>query len=567
MLLHRLIAIALVALSFLPMPAKKSDPSTVVMTIAGKDVTLGEFEYLYHKNSSQQIEPVTLEQYVDMFVNYKLKVAAAEAAGIDTTASFLKEYNGYRDEIAAPYMTDRLMADSLREAAISHFATNVDVSHIMLAPDASPAYVDSIYRALLAGADFAATAAELSADRLSAPRGGSLGFISAGRYPYAFEDAAYNTPAGSISAPVASHAGIHIIKVNARRPDRGQVQVRHILKLTRGADAATVAAKRAAIDSIAALLASGADFAALAAAESDDPTGHSGGVLPWFGAGVMVPPFEEAAFALAPGETSPVVETAFGFHIIRCDSCRDSEPADEIEARVRSIMESDGRAALPRHRFLDTFRASRPHLAAASYDAVAAAALEELPSLYPDLRHLLNEYRDGMLLYEMSNREIWSRPAADPEGLRAFFESHRDRYTFDRPCYKGYVIVATADSLAADARDFLAAATDTAPPARFPALLRSRYGSSVRIERVLAAKGDNPIIDHLVWDAPAPPVTGKWTSHIPFAGHVIDRPEEAADVSAAVTADWQQSLEEAWIARLRDRFTVTVNRKLLHRLR
>lgn len=556
--------LALVALQAL-CASRKSTSDPTVMTIAGKPVSLSEFEYLYRKNASQQVEQKSLDEYVEMFVNYKLKVADAEAAGIDTTAAFVKEFTTYRDEIAAPYLMDRDMADSLRRAAISHYAVNVDVSHIMLPLDAPAAYVDSIYRALMAGADFADAARSLSVDRLSSQSGGRIGFIAAGRYPYAFEDAAFATEPGAIAPPVASHAGIHIIKVNSRRPDIGQIKVRHILKLTQGADSSGIASRRAAIDSIARLLTAGADFAAIAKAETDDPSGRAkGGALPWFGAGMMVPQFEAAAFSLAPGEMSAVVETPYGFHIILCDDRRPSLPDDEIASQVDAAMEADGRTDMARRRFMERFIASHPDLADASPDRLAAAATELLPSLSPDFRNLISEYRDGMLLYEISNRMVWGRAADDPSGLNDFFEANRDRYSFDSPKFKGYIIQATSDSLAAAAHQWLEARADSIIPANYGRALREQFGGrDVRIDRVLAAKGDNKLIDHLIWGAPKPGQDTKWTAFLTFGGRVIDRPEEAADVRAAATADWQQQLDRQWIASLRSRYDVKINRKAL----
>lgn len=565
----RLIAAAALALSCsMTMWGRKQKPEPVVMTIAGKDITLGEFEYLYHKNADQQTEPISLDEYVDMFVNYKLKVADAEAAGLDTTAAFVNEFRGYRDEIAAPYLTDVAMLDSMRMAAMSHYATNVDVSHIMFPPNVPEHLVDSVYRSLLDGADFEATAKKLSVDRLTADRGGRLGFISAGRYPYTFEDAAYTTPAGSVSRPFATHAGIHILRVNSVREDIGQIKVRHILKLTRGADPSAVAAKKASIDSVAALLAAGADFKSLASAETEDPSGRSsGGDLPWFGAGMMVPEFEQAAFALAAGETSGVVETPYGYHLIYCEERRNGLPEEDILTQVNSRMDSDGRSALARRRFLDRFRNSTTGLDGADDAAVAAAALEALPSVNTDFRYLINEYRDGMLLYEISNREVWGRPATDSEGLRAFFETNRSDYRFDTPRYKGYVIQAVSDSLASAAHAYLTSVSDSLPATGYALALRNRFGADVRIDRVLASQGDNPVTDHLVWNGPSPQTSGRFTSYLTFGGRIIDAPEEPGDVGATLSTDWQRSLEEAWISRLRSTYTVKINRKLLRQVR
>jgi len=567
--LRTLLAIAVASSATVAVTAKtdkKSDP--VVMTIAGKDVTLGEFEYLYHKNASQQVEPQTLDEYVDMFVNYKLKVAAAEAAGIDTTAAFISELDGYRDEIAAPYLTDKAMADSLRQAALSHFATNVDVSHIMFAPDADPARIDSVYRALLDGADFAEAARKESIDRPSAEKGGRMGFITACRYPYAFEDVAWNTPVGQISKPFATQFGIHIVRVNAVQPDPGQIHCRHILKMTRGLDEAAAAAKRAQADSILQVLRNGADFVTVARAETDEPAGQrSGGDLPWFGPGMMVPEFEQAAMALQPGEISNIVTTPFGYHIILCEERRASAPEEELLRQVDAMMKYDGRDRLPAERYLADFAATRPDLRTATDEQVRRAAIEALPASQPDYRNLLNEYRDGMLLYEISTREVWGRAAADTAALRKFFDEHRDQYGYDAPHYKGFVIVATTDSLGHAVESYLAASSDTIAPADYAGALRREFGNDARIEKVLAAKGENPIVDHIVFDGPAPEPNARWKFYAPFGGRIINAPEEPADVMGPVTTDFQQELENAWLDSLRKRFAVKINRKALKKVR
>lgn len=567
--LRALLAIAVAASATIAVTAKshkKSDP--VVMTVAGKDVSLGEFEYLYHKNASQQVEPQTLDEYVDMFVNYKLKVAAAEAAGIDTTEAFITEFEGYRDEIAAPYLTDKALADSMKQAALSHFATNVDVSHIMFAPGTDPAHIDSVYNALKDGADFAETAKKESIDRPSAEKGGRMGFITAARYPYAFEDVAWNTPVGQISKPFATQFGTHIVLVNDVQPDPGQIHCRHILKMTRGLDEAAAAAKLAQADSILRVLKDGADFATVARAETDEPAGRrSGGELPWFGPGMMIPEFEKAAMALQPGEMSGIVPTAFGYHIILCEERRPSAPEEELEKQVEAMMKYDGRDTVPSARYLADFAAARPELAGASAKEIRRAAIEALPADHPDYRNLLNEYRDGMLLYEISTREVWGRAASDTTGLRKFFDEHRDQYGYDAPHYKGYIIVATTDSIGRLAEGYLNAAADTIAAAGYAQALRREFGNDVRIEHVLAAKGDNPIVDNLVFDGPAPEPNAKWKFYAPFGGRIINAPEGPADVSGPVSTDYQQALEEAWLADLHKRFPVKINRKALKKVR
>lgn len=542
----------------------KSDPT--VMTVAGKRVPLSEFSYLYHKNAAQQAEAVSLDRYIDMFVDYKLKVADAEAAGIDTTEAFRRELDGYRREIAATYMTDHDLVDSLRNVALGHYACMVDVSHIMFPTNTPDATVDSVYSLLAGGADFADIAARMSIDRPSAVNGGRMGWITAGRFPYTFEDTAWDTPEGSFSKPIRTPMGRHIVKVNGRRTNPGQVHVRHILKMTRNLDPASASVKRAEIDSIATLLATGADFAAIASAETDDPSGRTnGGDLPWFGPGEMVPEFETAAFALEPGRVSGVVESAFGFHIIKCEERREGISAEEASARTDAMMNRDGRSALGVRRWLDRFVADNPSLTDAPDSVVTEAALAHLAAVNPDYRNLLNEYRDGMLLFEMSNREVWGRAAADTAGVNAMFEACRERYAYDgTPRYKGHVIVAEDDSIADAA--FRLLTFSTVKPDEYNDYLRNELGKGVRIERVLAARGENAVIDCIVWGAPTPPASGRWTAWRAFGGRIIDAPETAADTDGAAAADYQAELEAAWIKRLHDTYPVKINRKALRKL-
>ncbi len=166
-----LLSLALVLASVAVVQAKGSkDPE--LMTINGKAVTLGEFEYLYHKNNSQQLAPQTIDEYLDMFVTYKQKVADAESEGIDNTEAFKNEFDGYRRELAEPYLRNKEMEDSIIRAVYSHMQEDVDVSHIMLASkgpgidaEAQKHTLDSIRTAILNGADFAALARQYSIDR------------------------------------------------------------------------------------------------------------------------------------------------------------------------------------------------------------------------------------------------------------------------------------------------------------------------------------------------------------------------------------------------------------------
>lgn len=298
----------------------------VIMTVNGVDVPRSEFEYLYNKNSQQQINPQTLDEYVEMFKLYKMKVADAKAEGIDTTAAFLKETAQYRHDLAAPYLTDSVYINQLVKEAYDRSLEEVEAYHIMLFKTRDAAVnaslrqrADSLRDVLRGGGDFADLAVRYSQDRGSKNRGGWMGWIVAGAYPAAFELEAYSLPEGAISDVVESPVGYHILKGGKHRKARGKVQVSHILKLTQGKDDAGMAQAKKEIDSLYNVVKSAPEtFNAVASANSEDRgSARQGGMLPWFGAGEMVAEFDSVAFSLADGEISEPVKTTYGYHIIR----------------------------------------------------------------------------------------------------------------------------------------------------------------------------------------------------------------------------------------------------------
>lgn len=612
----------------------------VLMQVNGKDVPLSEFMYIYQKNNQQQENPQSIDEYLDLFVAYKLKVADAEAAGIDTTAAFRKEYQGFVKDLAEPYMRDEEVEKQLIAEAYARMQRNLDVSHIMLPfePDdqkneANKQLLDSIRTAIIGGADFGELAAKYSSDGGSAQNGGHLGYIAVNRLPFPFEDAAYKTPVGQISEVVEDLPyGYHIIRVNGERMNPGEVHAAHILKLTRGLSDEQKAVAKAQIDSIYNVLKGGADFAEVARSVSDDGTREKGGDLGWFGAGRMVPEFETVAFSLADGEFSEPFESRFGYHIIKRYEHKDGPTFEEATPDIVAAIARDDRSRLPRKAKMDQYRkqynatlidggmaqvkkiidshsgcdslciaelrkadikvarvgntdittsqifktkrpisTNDPAKAYKSFtervnsqldQATADYAREQLAVDNPDYRNLVNEYRDGILLFEISNRNVWDRSSKDKEGLESFFRANRGKYTWDKPHYKGYVIFATNDSIADSAREYLK--NNTVDNDSLVAKLRELYNHSVRVERVVSGQGDNAIVDYIAFggERPANDKT-RWTSFFGYEGRVIDAPEEATDVRGAVSADYQAYLEKEWVDSLKAKYPVKINKKVL----
>ena len=319
----------------------------VIMTINGEDVTKSEFEYLYNKNSQQQINPQTLDEYVEMFKLYKMKVADAKAAGLDTTAKFRKEAEQYRHDLATPYLADSVYLNQLVDEAYARSRKEAVAKHIMFFKSPNPehnlqmkAKADSLKQVLDNGGNFEELAGQYSQDKRSAVNGGTMGYIVSGQYPYGFEVAAFATPEGSISDVVESPQGYHIIKGGHKRDARGRVKVSHILKLAR--QESDWARAKEQIDSLYQVVTANPEkFNEIATTNSDDRgSARQGGQLPWFGAGEMVEEFDSAAFALKKGEISKPVKSQFGYHIIMKQDERGPLPKEAVKKQTLARMSS-----------------------------------------------------------------------------------------------------------------------------------------------------------------------------------------------------------------------------------
>lgn len=623
------------------MTAKNNDP--ILMTVNSIPVHKSEFEYLYKKNNSQQLKPQTLDEYVDMFVNYKLKVADALKSGLDTTAEFKAEFAKFKGELADPYLMETEVMDSLIQAAYNQQLKYLHVKHLML-PEASSKTerqiirdnLDSIRTEIIAGRlSWDDAVAKYSIDRSSNTNGGDMGWMMPSRYPYSFVDMAYATPIGEISPVVSSGFGFHIIKVVDQMPNPGEVEVEHILKLTANKSPEDAAKAKVQIDSIYNLVKNGADFKDVARRESEDPGSASrGGALGWFGKGTMVAPFDSAAFALADGEISAPVRTSYGYHILHKLGHRDVASLDKMKPQLENAINGDDRSLLPRiakikrlkkqfngridDKGLDKVKQlieknggydsttiallaqsditvysigkkkypvsevinrvsatavkdaanARNLIATAANSALEADLIdlerEDLINSNAEYRNLVNEYRDGILLFNIASEKVWDRASKDTKGLEEYFRQHRDKYKWQAPKFKGYVIFAENDSVLNVIKDFVNAYdTKDFDNTKFTDAVRAKFGREAKVERVIAAKGDNAITDYLAFDGPKPESNNKWKVYFAFRGHIINAPEEAADVRGLVTADYQTELEDQWIKDLRKKYPVNINKKVL----
>lgn len=613
----------------------------VLMTINGKDITKEEFEYIYHKNNKQQADSKSIDDYMPLFINYKLKVDAAEKAGIDTTASFIKELEGYRQELSKPYLTDRATEERLLKEAYDNYCKNVEISHILVSVNPQGGEADkakALARAQAlaararAGEDFATLAKENTDDIGSKERGGYLGYIRGGRLIYPFEKVAFAMNAGEISEPVETRFGYHIIKVHDVRKDRGERLCAHIfLVVPNDAPAEVEEQKRAAAEAIYNELMAGANFAEMAKRRSEDPSNaQRGGELPWCSSGDFVKEFEEVAFSLKLGEFSKPVRSNYGYHIIKLLNRRPVLSFEKKRDDLVQRLKRDERALMAHNvlmerlkkehnytvnqeaikgvsdfcgKTIDDFALSimpKMSYVMATYadcqitakelasslskmrlapnhnpevviqnevNRIAERGLMELESQslktkYPEFNNLLNEYRDGILLFEISNREVWEKAATDVEGLDKYFKQNRKNYTWDRPRYKGFVVACANDEVAEQVKVLINKTKENDVVAAVEAQFNNDSITQVSIERGLYVEGDNAMVDELAFNG----TKAKRNKELPVVfveGRVLNAPETYLDVRGQVTADYQGYLEKEWVKELNRKAKVVKNEDVL----
>lgn len=350
--------------------AQESGAETL-MTIGGHSVSVAEFERIYLKNRSLGEVgkgPISIDEYLELFVNFKLKVIDAEDLGYDRNPDFIKEFRGYEDQLAKPYLTDQATIDRLVKEAYDRIQHDVNASHILIKtnPDANPedtliAYekIIKISDRFLTGESFEMIARGTSDDPSVKSNGGSLGYFTVFQMVYPFETAAYNCRVGHMVFPVRTRFGYHIIKVHDKREAIGTIKVAHIMvSVPQDSSPEEKKAAEDKINSIYTKIKNGEDFKLLAKEYSDDyNSAQNGGELSWFGTGRMVKEFENAAFNLKQnGDVSKPVRTGFGWHIIKRLDKKDIGTLGEMKGEIEKKIYSGSRANIAKDAFIKNLK-------------------------------------------------------------------------------------------------------------------------------------------------------------------------------------------------------------------
>lgn len=366
-LLFSSLTFLVLSLSITPGFSQGADDDLVLMKVAGEDITKGEFLKVYYKNSKRdkEIDQKSLDEYLQLYINFKLKVAEATELGLDTTKAFIKELSGYRAQLAQPYLNDKSISEALLKEAYDRKQYDVRASHILIKVgiDASPrdtlvAYrkISKLRKRILSGEDFEKIAGLASEDPSAKDNGGDLGYFTVFQMIYPFETMAYNTEVGKVSKPVRTRYGYHIIKVKDMRDALGEVKTSHVMVITKKkATPEDLEKAKVKINEAYAALESGSSFSDVVRKYSEDKkTSTKGGALPWFTTGKMVGDFEMAVASLTQKSayTKPV-QTPYGWHIIQLNDRKKLPEFNEIKGELKSRITKDARSNKPRESFVN----------------------------------------------------------------------------------------------------------------------------------------------------------------------------------------------------------------------
>jgi peptidyl-prolyl cis-trans isomerase SurA len=625
----------------------------VLLTVNDSRVSAGEFMWVYRKNNSNTNKS-TVDEYLELYTLFKLKVEQAKEEAYHQTESFSRELEGYRKQLAKNYLTDQGIKEELLKNAYERSKEEINVYHILVKcpADAIPsdtimAYdkAKNIRERIRLGEPFVSVARGASDDPSAMFNGGNLGYLTVFQTPIVFEDAIYSMKPGELSRPVRTSEGYHIIKVQDRRPESGSVKVAHIMKATPpGASKEIINETKSEIDSIYSLLLGGGSFSELARNYSDDKgSALNGGELPWFSTGQMVHEFSEAAFSLLRDEdiTLPF-RTMYGWHIVKRIDRKAAPGYEEKKNILESKMSQSYLESLGKKSFIDklkneynykvnsecldwfysvadsAFRAgsyrwyekdipdndvfsyagrevsakdfadfiSKMGKRAFSSDSIEyinrlldLKSYEDLENYensileqkYPEFRYLMNEFHDGILLFEISDKEIWSKTSKDSDELRAYWESRKNEFLTEESIRAR---IFSIDEKAGKrrtkilVREIRALIKQGADSSSIMLLDDGFNKEFLSYSHNIYKRNENTVIDNIRWH------TGTIVFKDSNGTYIVDveNVKEASplpydEAISFIIDDYQEMIEKNWVQQLRNKYPVRINKVILNRIK
>ena len=632
-----------------PDPIKEANPPLdYLLKIDGETSDREEFLYILNKNRQKDAAPISrteFEENFELFVDYKLKVKYAMDLGMHKTKAFSDEFSAFKDQLKKPYLLENSLTEGELRKAYSRMQEIVKASHILFQFPQNASKEDSIAVFKMAekikaeaeaGEDFHQLAVQHSDDPSASSNKGSLGYFTALQMVLPFEEAAYNLKVGEISSPIISDFGYHIIKLEDRRPNPGQLHVSHLLIRSAGAEEDQMAFNK--INQIHQnLIENPSQWLELVKTYSEDPGSKANkGMIPWFGVGSIVPEFEHAAFSLSKkGDFSAPVKTEYGYHIIRLEGAKPVPPFNEVLPTIKSNILRDSRSNLIKDQVLamqkakfkvtensqlinslkNAFSSSsgRPvaqlyikleglsnkgdklivrsewkdatiqdfiaylkkegpsvnTLLNASFDEVYGDYLENLLATWEeehlyqnnkDYRQLVNEYKNGMLLFELMNNEVWQKALEDSTGQRNYFQNNTDNYMWSKRV-KALIVKAIKSQNISKVESWLSTKTLTDS---LSTELKNRFLEKntllFTVEQKTFEVDNNELLSELDLNQTYHKLHQNEETVLIVLGETLPaRQKKYEETRGRLIQDYQQYLETKLITELKQKYTIQVN--------
>ncbi|MEP2773859.1 MAG: peptidylprolyl isomerase [Fulvivirga sp.] len=615
-----------------------------LFTVNDEPVSTEEFIYVYKKNNSNSDSAFTkedIDEYLELYKKFKLKIAEAKAQGVDTTKAFIKEFNTYKEQLKKPYLTENKVTEELIQEAYKRYQIELNASHILINVDENASPVDTLQaynKALdirakaIDGEKFTSLAKQYSDDPSASRNGGNLGYFTAFQMVYPFESAAYSTKEGAISMPVRTRFGYHLIKVLDKRGAQGSVSVSHLMLRIKPEKQDSLE-KRNKIFELYDQAVGGANWEQLVEQFSEDINSkRKGGALPPFKVGQMPFAFQEAAFSIQnPGEFADPVMTPYGWHIIRLEKRTPIESFKEMENSLRARVKRDARGeknklaliqrlkkennyvlhsellselydladsslikgewnyeelaldvsdmlisfekeSIPVSQFLDYIvQNQRPNKADPKtymqslfneFEEKAVIAYEEnhLEDKYYDYKMLVKEYREGIMLFQLMEDEVWQKAVDDSVGLKEFYSKNQNKYKWDKRL-KVFIYSADDEKIISEIQSLI----DNGDSLAFSKKeLEAKYNQltalTLQVESGVYEPTEKSVLEKIQHTSGTHKVELEDRFVLVLVQEVLPPSTKPFDqVRGLVISDYQNQLEKEWVEELRGKFPIAVN--------
>ncbi len=635
------------SLGFCSPAASAQEQREVLFMLGNKEVDKEEFLYLITKGKKVDPAAATLsreefETNFDQFLLFQLKVAEAESIGLHQSVEFEREFESFKETLIAPFLIKNGVEEGELRKVYGRMQEIVRASHILfqLPPNASNEDSLSMLKMALKvkaelenGGDFNALALEYSDDPSAKVNKGDLGYFTGLQMVQQFEEAAYMLPVGSISDPVLSDFGYHLIQVKDRQANPGEVQVSHILvRFDAANNSQEENARRRISDIYSEIQKENTRWEEIVKFYSEDPaTKEAGGILPWFGVGTMIPEFEMAALSLTEiGEISPPLKTPYGYHILRLEGKRSLQSYEDLEQTIKSKILRNSKSGMIQSQVIAMQKArygfkeneaelvklsktltsedltsfgiqlqekglagiqlfsinNSPYAAGDLWkfmqaeevtpkgsgtffnrwlDKFVTNTLEEteekdLEANNSDYQKLLKEYRDGILMFSLTNQEVWQKGLNDSIGQQEFYQKNIQNYQWKTRVQAYLVKVNDASKLENVRKSLQNKGFNSDSFASFEADYRANFPTAYATESGTFEYEAHPILSKVDLNQSYQELVVEGVPYVLIVGKIYPPgPRKFEEARGLVIRDYQAFLDQALLKRLKEKYPIQIN--------